>query len=252
MQCDRRQLRDLTRLIAGFESADVEFVIPRGHATLPHSFPGSDLDVLVAPSSFDRAMNAATAAGFTPGGSRLENAVDLLVEGLSNPRLAVTYALESPGALLDYTRRQLSPGRETGRGLRERHVVDNGLDVHLFNHLAYASPMNGAKIRVDPTVEAAMLDHRQPGSVGWVPSPPDELLHLVCRGVFDYGGDFPGYYSRRCDDLVETLRGDANAETRFRGLLEPVFFNAARLVNDHVFDGRYDAIRGALFRFAEY
>lgn len=252
MQCDSQQRQALTQLVDGFESADVEFVIPRGHADLPDAFPGSDLDVLVAPSSFDQAMDAAAATGFAAGGSRLENGYELLVEGLSQPRLAIRYARETPGELLEYTRQQLSPGRTTGRGLRERHVVANDIDVHLFNHLAYASPMNGAMIRVDPDVEAAMLDRRRRGTVGWVPSPPDELLHLVCRGVFDYAGSFPEYYARRCDDLVASLRGDSTAEARFRRLLEPVFFKAARVVNDHVFDSRYDDIRGALFRFAEY
>lgn len=252
MQCDRQQRFALAQLATAFETEDVEFVIPRGHANLPEAFPGSDLDIFVAPSSFDRAMVAVEDAGFSADGSRLENAVGLVREGLSQPSRGIRYMLESPGDLIDYTLRQLDPGRQTRRGLRERHFVNDGLDVHLFNHLAYASPMNGAKIRVDPAVETAFLERRQRGQVGWIPSPPDELLHLICRGVFDYSGHFPGYYVRRCDEIVATLRDDSTADSRFRTLLEPVFFNAASLVHEHVFEGRYDDIRGALFRFADY
>ncbi len=252
MQCNQQQRLALTRLVSVFDSDDVEFVIPRGHANLPNSFPGSDLDVFVAPSSYDRAMSAVEDAGFTAGGSRWKNTFELIVRGLGQPNRVIAYALESPRDLFDYAQRKLRPGRQTRRGLRERHFVDSGIDVHLFNHLAYTSPMNGAMIRVDPTVETAMLDRRQQGPVGWVPSPPDELLHLVCRGVFDYSGSFPGYYVRRCNDLVSTLSVDSNAESQFRKLLEPVFFNAARLVYDYVLERRYDAIRGALFRFADY
>lgn len=252
MQCDRHQRDRLRALTSEFDARGVEFVVPRGHEDLPASHPGSDLDLFVAPRSFDRAMRAAEAAGFTAGGSRVENAVRLLRQGLAQPKAALAYAVETPGELLRYVRRQLQPGSRTRRGLRERHYLDAGLDIHLFNHLAYTSPMNGAKIRVDPAIEAVMLERRHKGRLGWAPAPPDELTHLICRGVFDYFGSFPDYYGRRCNNVLATVRSDPHDDEQFRRLLEPVFFRAADLVYDHVCDGRYDAIRGALFRFTGY
>lgn len=252
MQCDRRQQERLRRLFSRFDGRGVVHVVPRGHQRLPASFPGSDLDVFVAPDSFEAATVACEAVGLEPGGSAVATAGRLLSHALKRPRTAVQFALESPEEVLPYVRRQLSPGEPTRRGLLDRHYRDGELDVHLFNHLAYVSPMNGQRIRVDPEVEAAMLDRRVDGEVGAVPAPPDELLHLVCRGVFDYGGSFPTYYRRRVDGLVDDVTADPTADEQFRGVLEPVFFAAADLVYDHVVAGDYDAVRPALYRFADY
>ncbi len=208
--------------------------------------------MFVAAGSFEPATAACTAAGFEAGGSVVSNATDLLGRALQRPTRAVTLALESPDELLPYIRRQLAPGAPTRRGLVDRHYRDGDLDVHLFNHLAYASPMNGAKIRVDPAVERAMLERRVEGSVGAVPAPPDELLHLVCRGVFDYEGAFPSYYTRRCDHLADAVGADETADGQFRRMLEPVFFEASTLVYDLVMAGDYDDIRPSLLQFAGY
>lgn len=252
MQCDEHQRAMLDQLFTTFDRRDIAYVIPRGHQQLPDAFPGSDLDVFVAAESFEAATAACEAVGLEAGGSAVANAGQLVGRAVRQPVAAVTYVLESPDEVVPYVRRQLSPGEPTQRGRRDRHYLDGELDVHLFNHLAYTSPMNGAKIRVDPQVEAWMLDRRIKGTVGSVPAPPDELLHLVCRGIFDYEGTFPGYYRRRCEQLVDEVTRDEHADAAFRRALEPVFFAAAELVYDHVTAGEFDGLRAALYRFSDY
>lgn len=252
MRCDERQRALLGQLFTALDRRGVSYVVPRGHQQLPDSFPGSDLDVFVAAASFEAATAACEAIGLEAGGSAVANAGQLIGRAIRQPTAAVTYVLESPDEVIPYVRRQLSPGEPTLRGRRGRHYLDGELDVHLFNHLAYTSPMNGATIRVDPQVEAWMLDRRIAGSVGFVPAPPDELLHLVCRGIFDYEGTFPRYYRNRCEELVDEVTGDESADAAFRRTLEPVFFAAADLVYDHVTAGEYDVLRSALYRFADY
>lgn len=126
------------------------------------------------------------------------------------------------------------------------------MTIDLVNHLAYESPMDGSKIRVDPAVEEAMFDRWRAHGSFYAPATPDELAHLVCRGVFDYDGEFPDRYVSRCDALVEAVRAGAEADEQFRDLLSHLFYEADSLVYDLTTAGEYDAIRSRLWRYADY
>lgn len=241
----------LERTLRTFDARGVRYVVLRGFADLPTAVGGRDVDLFVDPVSFEAAV-AVCGARFERGESVAGNAVDLLALGLRHPRRAVRRALTAPGDVAALVRRRLVTSEASDRGYVARSFEHGDLVVDLANHLAYTSPLDGSMIRVDPRVDELMLDRRTDRGWGYAPSPPDELAHLVCRGVFDYDGAFPARHATRCDHLVEALAGDPTADEQFRELLGHLFFAADALVYDHVVAGEYDEIRPALRRYADY
>lgn len=252
MKYNETQQQFVRTLTEEFDHRNVRYVVPRGHKELPESVPGSDLDILVAPESFKQATAAARSVGLDSQESVMENTWNIVQRGLEQPRDAATLVLGSPSEVVPYIRRAVSPRRPNQRGLVNRHFGVGDLDIHLTNHLAYSSTMNGSKIRIDPAVETAMFERRVKRDGLYIPAEPDELAHLVCRGVFDYEGKFPNYYASRCDHLVETVKADDTARSQFKDLLAAVFFAADSLVYDLVVNSAYNEIRQALYRFSDY
>lgn len=251
MELARTSRERLAGTFRTFDARDVRYVVLRGFTGLPAAIEGSDVDLFVAPSSFAEAVEVCESR-FDRGESMTSNAVDLLAMGLRRPRRAVEMALTAPDDVAALVRRRLVASDASDRGYVARSFVRDDLVVDLVNHLAYTSPLDGSKIRVDPRVDELMLERRRDRGWGYAPATPDELAHLVCRGVFDYGGAFPARYASRCDRLAEELAGDPAADEQFRELLSLLFFAADALVYDCVVAGEYDAIRSALGRYADY
>lgn len=254
MKFDVRQRELLTNVFDAFDERNIDYVVLRGYEDLPASVPGSDVDVLVDSAAFGRAMAVCRRHGLDSTDSTVSNVASLIVQATRMPGRAFRLLAESPGKTLSAARRTVSPTEPTAQNYVDRAFAAEGVAVHLVNHLAYASPMNGAKIRVDPSVERAMLDYRRDhdGTEISIPADVDELLHLVCRGVYDYDGAFPDYYVPRCDALVEAISRDEHRGERFETLLEVVFYGAAGLVAECVAAGEYDDIRPRLVRFTDY
>ncbi|WP_137286168.1 hypothetical protein [Halorussus salinisoli] len=124
-----------------------------------------------------------------------------------------------------------------------------------MNHVGYESPMQSEVrnvIRVDPEVEESLFRHRRFADGIPVPSEPDELAHLIRRGVFPHGGEFPPYYKRRCEELSERVFSSPELEDRFERLLSLLFFDADRVVRDHVERDAYDRLEPELRSFSDY
>lgn len=240
----------LESVLAAFERRGIDYVCLRGFHEYPDRLVGSDLDLFVAPGEYADAIEVCDRSGLGPTGSRVGNAVALVSEGINQPGAAAILLLDSPDDFLAHIQKRLFPTSQNVEHVVGQSFGDD-VQIHLVNHLAYTSPLSGEKIRVDPSVEAAMLDRRRRREAMYVPAPPDELAHLVCRGVFDYDGTFPDYYRARCDQLVETLLADGD-QRAFESLLETIFYGASGLVYDHVVEGAYDDIHDALVRFADY
>lgn len=252
MQLTAEHQRLVTDLWSVFDRNDVEYVVLRGYEQLPQSIPGSDIDCLVTPETFQAAIDGCLAVGLSSNHSHTTPARPLLAKALADPTEAALTTLRSPGTVLAQVKREFDPTAAGQRQLRDRHMADGDLDLHLVNHLAYQSPMNGARIRVDPRVETSMIDRRKEYNGFTVPAPPDELAHLVCRGVFDYDGSFPDYYECKCEQLVEIVTDDNSMDEQFRTLLSQLFFSADELVYDLTVSGEYQRIRRALYRFSDY
>lgn len=251
MGTDARMKR-LNALFEAFNERNIDYVVLRGHPRLASAGSGSDIDTYVSPGSFDAAVEMCRQLGLSTAESLGENVIDLVTRGIRKPQLAVQLLGKSPRKFVSVVRNSVAVDSATYQGYRERAFEDGTLDVHLVNHLAYTSPMNNQKIRVDPAVERQLLDHRREHDGVFVPAPPDELAHLVCRGVFDYEGHFPEHYVARCDLLVEEVLDSQPASTRFQKLLHCLFYEAASLVYDLVTERQYDEIHNSLYRYSDY
>lgn len=251
MKLDERQQEILMNLLGSMADRDIRYVVLHGHEPLPSAVPGSDIDLFVASTSFDEAVTLFQQE-LEAAESTLAGALGLAVLGARHPRKAASLAVGSPRIAADYVRKSLTMTDFADRDYVERAFTDGDLVLDLANHIAYASTLDGSKIRVDPEVEAAMLDRRIDRDWLYVPSAPDELAHLVCRGVFDYGGTFPERYREWCDDRVETVRSQNRLDEQFRNLLSQLFFEADTLVYELVDAGDYDCIRPRLRRYTDY
>lgn len=251
MNLDEYQQETLTSVLGSLADRDIGYVVLRGHEPLPSAVRGSDIDLFIAPASFDDAV-ALFQRELEAAESTLAGAVGLAVLGARHPREAASLAVGSPRAAASYVRKSLTTADFAARDYVRRTFADGDLVFDLVNHIAYTSTLDDSKIRVDPEVEAAMLDRRVDRDGLYVPSPPDELAHLVCRGVFDYEGAFPERYRARCDELAETVRSRNRLDEQFRELLSGLFFDADTLVYELVVAGDYDAIRPRLRRYSDY
>lgn len=241
----------LDRLWQAFNERNVPYVVLRGYEGLPESFMGSDIDVLTAEESFDTAVSQSKRV-FHPSESISRNALDLVSLVVRNPNGALTDILQSPRNAVYTANRRLFSSDVSSRGYVERQFEASDLKLHLVNHLAYVSPMDGSRIRVDPVVEEDLFGHRVEHGAFFVPAPPDRLAHLICRGVFDYDGDFPARYTSRCETLLDGLQSDPGDLERFRELLSHLFYQADTLVYNLVTAGEYDSIYSELIRYADY
>jgi len=121
-----------------------------------------------------------------------------------------------------------------------------------MNHVAYESPLNGSMVRVDPTVERSLFNNRKRQNGIPIPDEPDELAHLICRGIYSKRGEFPEYYIEKCDQLMSIISSSKEKEKKFRELLSLIFFDADTLIFEMAQRSEYSQMREALIRFSDY
>lgn len=251
MQLTPEQQDALKRLWEEFDDREITYVVLRGYTDLPESLAGSDVDVLVAADTFDDAVSYCKQS-FETTESIPKNALDLAALIVKRPRAVARDVARQPTEMIATAKNRLTASEVTGRGHIERSFDAAGLQIHMVNHLAYKSPMDGSRVRVDPTIENAMLEHRTRYREFYTPAPPDQLAHLLCRGIYDYDVDFPQRYVNRCDDLFEQIQANLEMSSRFRELLSQHFFQADTLVYEYVKNRAYGEIRSALRRYTDY
>ena len=124
------------------------------------------------------------------------------------------------------------------------------LDIR--NGLAYRSPMNGTRIRVNPAIDNGLFERRRRVEGLFVPSQPDELAHIICHSVFDKEGNFSRYYTSRCQKLFEQVQADPQLNKVFKDVLKLIFFNADRIVYSSVKNEELDQLLDKLYSFSDY
>ena len=258
---EESQEEKVEELFVKLDDEGVRYVVPRGYRSLPESVPGGDLDLYVDEEDFRESIKVAEKTGFEPRGNTKDGGLaNLALTAARKPTKASKMLVTDPKRVYRLVRRHAGLGNgkieeddeEVFSGYQERKLMYEGLQLHLFNHLAYTSPLNSQKIRVDPAVEKSMLENRKMCEEWYVPDDVDEFLHLVCRGIFDYGGDFPEYYVERCDELLKEIRADEGETERLKELLSKVFFEADGLIYDLSTRGEYDEMKDELRKFSEY
>lgn len=235
-------------------TSELRYVVPRGYQNLPKEVPGGDVDVVVHEDDYAEAMRLFERVGFeaTSVSTRL---TDLAARGLQNYGRVVQHLVSDPRVLFDEVRSAVGstdPEERVSSSYDEFKRVHGGVIVHLANHLAYTSPMNGQKVRVNPLVERRLHERSRVRDGVRVPSPPDELAHLLCRGVFDNEGEFPDYYVEWCEQLRRRVLEDPTMEAELDELLSLLFFAADTVVQTCLEESEYDEMKRRLLRFSEY
>jgi hypothetical protein len=242
--------RDLFRT---YNDENVRYVVPRRHDNLPEGqlSDDGDVDILVSENDFERAIGLSKELGFSAAAESSSSRFRMVRGAIYKPKKATERLRQNPITsirdILTGTSRYAGNARHTNRKLyRGSQMID------LRDNLAYESPMDGSRIPVDLSVTEGMLARRIERDGLYVPSPADELAHLVSHCVFNKNGTFPPYYSRRCEDLFNDVRSDAGQLGVFRELLEQIFFDADELVFELLAEGRYSDIRSELKSFHDY
>lgn len=230
---------------------EIVIVVPRGHGDLPESVPGGDIDVIVYPDDFSQTIDMIRDIGFKPPTKR-KRAKNVVTPLINNPSRAASIALNKPKNALDFVEDQMKPQKSINEEYAEWKGRYGTVIIHLMNHLAYRSPMNEAMVRVDPEVEKSLFKNRQLQNGIPIPAPPDELAHLICRGIFAKDGNFPPYYIERCDELAKAVLATPEMRDHFQELLSLLFFEADDLVFDLVSGSHYNQIKDELLRYADY
>jgi len=256
MEYTLEEQEQILGVLSAFHDQGIQFVVPRGYRELPERTQGGDIDIIVKSDRFEEAIEVTNDFSFDVVGSRASNIVKLGYRALCNPSNALGMLVNEPSKAYDFLHHAITPSKpenpELASRYREQLVRNDSVTLHLMNHLAYTSPLNGQKIRVDPQVEQYLYNRsRRRGDVV-VPAPPDELAHLICRGVFDYEGNFTEYYIELCEELSQVVFKDETAKSQFNELLSLLFFDAAEVVEGCLRCGEYDTIKEELIRYSDY
>jgi hypothetical protein len=174
---------------------------------------------------------------------------------MKNPIRALTYGINNTKKACDMVINELDLGRRSenvSAGYGEWVGINGNIVIHLMNHLAYKSPMNGSMIRVDPIVEEDLFNYSQRDGILIIPNEVDEYVHLLCRGIFRYEGDFPDYYKNRMEYLQQHIFDDSENYERLSNLLNLLFFNASDVILLYSKKGLYDNIKNELISYSNY
>jgi hypothetical protein len=253
MEYSSSEQADIRSVFETFKSQEIYYVVPRGHQQLPASTQGGDIDVIVKESDFGAAVRLCEEVGFATNHNLVQGVFNLVVNGLQNPRSVLSLLVHTPAELVNHLSTAVTPGQpvsSVNSDFDDQRRFNGEIMFHFLNHVAYKSPLNNTMVRVNPEVEQSMFDHRQFVDGIAVPSLVDELTHLICRGVFDYDGEFPPRYIERCEEIKHDII--ENEPARFRNLLSLTFFEASAIVFENVKKGKYARIKTDLISYSRY
>lgn len=245
------------KMINRYNKKKIHYVILRGYEHLPEKTTGQDIDIYVDESDFQDAMNVTKSIypeDPTQKTSVTDKSLSLLKSAISNPKNAILTLLIKPQKIINHLRDREKHNFESDYNVSEAKFIYGDMEIHLHNHIGYESPLTGKKRRVNKEVEKSMLENKNKESFYYTPSPPDELAHLICRGVFIHyrRNGFPDYYIKKCNELKQKVTSHGGYDDRFKKLLSELFFSCDDLVYGLVMDGKYDNIRDELESFSKY
>lgn len=253
MEYSSSEQADIRSIFETFNNQNISYVVPRGYQRLPASVQGGDIDVIVKETDFGTAVRLCEKIGFTTKHSFIQDVSGLIIDGVKNPWSVLSMVIHSPADLLQHLSTAVTPGQPVSTvnaDLDDQRRFKEDVMFHFLNHIAYKSPLNNAMVRVDPEVEQSMFEHRRIVEEIAVPSLVDELVHLICRGVFDYDGEFPARYIERCNQIRHDVM--ENGGERFERLLSLVFFEASEIVFKNIRNRTYNEIKADLIRYSCY
>lgn len=251
----QQQIR-IENLLSSLKNKEINYVIPRGYQNLPKSVPGGDIDIIVQGSDYVKAIDICKQHDFSSTSTKTNNIIGLVSRAVGKPSRAAEMIINEPRSVVREVTDTIAATKKNGNQIASRYsefkAKHNGIMIHISNHVGYKSPYNGQTIRVDPVVEEMIHKRSIRVNSYYIPSPPDELAHLICRGVFDHKGKFPKYYVEWCNELRDEVLSDETYRSQLQNLFKLLFYNAASVVIENVEDGTYNKIKSDLIQFDGY
>jgi len=217
-----QEQKKLRKFLERLNSKDVPYVILRDYRNLPHSVQGGDVDIFTLPNEFRNVISLAVQLNIRH--NKIAGLSQIYNVGFSKPFFAIKKMINAPRYSVDWVNNTLFGNPADTLGSHEWTGKFGQLQVHLSSKMYYSSPWLGGKYQVNTKVQNSLISNRVFTGEFWVPSPPDHLVHLLCRGLFDRRGDFPEYYVKSCYNLYRDMNNDER--DRLNELLRLVFFNA--------------------------
>ena len=255
MEFNAHQRQVFLSLVKDLNNQHIKYTILRGFEDLPFSFSGGDVDMLVNQECFNDMIRICNLHGFDKKLNFINGFKNLAKLGIEMPYLTVKRLLSNPLESISAVKDILKDGNSyesLSANFQSLVLHNSGIKLHVVNHLAYTSPMNGNLIRINPKVEKRSLESSIINKNYFFKhlSEPDELLHLTCRGVFDYGGSFPDYYVDRIHELNSSM---TNAECEsLKSNLDLVFYAASDLVYESICSNSIENLHTNLIQFSNY
>lgn len=255
MEFDTHQKQVFKSIINQFDNQNIRYVILRGFENLPCHISGGDIDIFVHESHYNDMIKICNDHNFDRKLNVIQGLSNLIKLCVDMPAKVSKRFVMNPLDSILAVKKILIDGnnhKSLNSNFNSIMLRSAGITLHLINHLAYKSPMNGNYVRIDPKIENLALesaDENKNHNFKHL-SPPNEIVHLICRGVFDYRGDFPKYYVSRIQKLSSTL---SNSEYKnLKSSLDLVFFAAGDLVYESIDSGNIDTLYSDLLKFSDY
>jgi len=251
MKLDKEEQDKLEEYFRTLNEDDTNYVVLRKYESLPKSVEG-DVDLLV--ENVDHAVERGLELGFKKNKvSFISNLINIFIKCAKNPLKMINTALKRP---YDSFKRILNDdiGTPNVEAVNENKIYFKDVMLHLLDRPHHKSTMNNSRIPAnDRIVESYLKNYQTIEKNGFVfnkPSKVDELSHLICRGVFDYEGNFPDYYRNKSIELWEDLT--YKDKKRLKQILKEVFFNANKLVIDSLEKEDLQNLRNNLRSYSNY
>lgn len=248
MNFTRSEQEQLMKFLDTLNPEDVAYVILRNHQNLPHSVQGGDVDIFTLDNEFRTAISLATDLSITH--NTLAGLYQVYDVGFSKPSFAIRRLVNNPRYSIAWVNNTLFGSPADTNESHEWIGRFDQLQVHLHSKLYYSSPWLGGKYQVDKKVQNSLISNRVFTGVYWIPSKPDHILHLLCRGLFDRRGDFPDYYIESCNKLYRNMNDDE--KRRMDELFRLVFFDAGVEVKNALHNKNLDHLLSDLKIYADY
>ena len=239
------------------EEAKIPCVLTHKWEGYPDLKTGMGIEVLVDANNYTRSLEILENYGLKspspePSSSSIlsrfaANPLDNVVSLLRSPKDTMMRAVQTH-------REEPTRTRSNNRLVTETILRGDDVSFRVLNHLGYIPLIwEEDKLRVSPRFENDMLKNRVGVSDSvYIASAPDELAHLVCEGVFDYGGRFPTFHKRRCTELWMKVQDDVEEYSRLIDNLSILFYNADSVVLEGLQNQTYDNILPHLKTHADY
>lgn len=241
----------LEELFMELNQKEITYVVLRKYDGLPHEVDG-DIDIQIHKNQFEQAIAICEKYSFQKDHQTSKEIIGLTKRAITQPGEVLYWLKNKPADILEEIRNTSNPYSSGLHGYRSVKLIENQVMLDLKNHLAYESPMNNIRVRVHPQVEEKLYKRRQKNNCFYIPSPLDELAHIICHCIFDKDGEFSKYYQDRCNELFGSIQNSGTAHSQFKELLSQLFYDADDLVYKLVKQGEYTQLRERLYRYDEY